>query len=94
VIPASQAADRSSRTATGPPSISPRAVLVQLTEQARFATREVYGPLADAMTEFERYSDGELELIRNFLRRGSDVLVEQAARVQDPTRRRSRGSSG
>jgi DNA-binding MarR family transcriptional regulator len=71
-----------------------RRVLVELTEQARRATREVYGPLADAMSEFERYSDAELALIRDFLRRGSDVLVEQAARVQDLTRRRRRGVSG
>jgi hypothetical protein len=68
-------------------------VLVELTEQARRATREVYGPLADAMSELDRYSDAELRLIRDFLRRGSDVLVQQAARVQDLGRRK-RGGSG
>ena len=67
-----------------------RRVLVELTDKARQATREVYGSLADAVPEFDRYTDEQLMLIRDFLRLGSDLLVVQAARVQELTRRRDR----
>jgi DNA-binding MarR family transcriptional regulator len=59
-----------------------RRVLVELTDKARQLAAEVYGPLADAMVEFERYSDEELMLIRDFLRLGSATLIAHAARVE------------
>jgi hypothetical protein len=71
-----------------------RRVLVELTDEAHRRTRDVYGPLADSMTEFERYTDAGLRLIRDFLRMGSDLLIAQAARVQDLTRRRAGEQSG
>jgi len=67
-----------------------RRVLVELTDKARQATREVFGSLADAVPEFDRYTDEQLILIRDFLRMGSDMLVVQAARVRELTRRRGR----
>jgi DNA-binding MarR family transcriptional regulator len=59
-----------------------RRILVELTEKARAATREVYGPLAQAVTEFERYTDAELELLADFLRTGSGLLLDNTERIR------------
>jgi DNA-binding MarR family transcriptional regulator len=59
-----------------------RRILVELTDQARAATQAVYGPLAGAVTEFERYTDAELELLADFLRTGSGMLLENTERVR------------
>ena len=59
-----------------------RRILVELTDRARAATRAVYGPLAQAMTQFERYTDAELELIADFLRTGSGLLLENTERIR------------
>jgi DNA-binding MarR family transcriptional regulator len=67
-----------------------RRVLVEFTEQARRAAGEVYGPFAEAVAGFADYTDAELELIREFLRRGSELLLAQAARVQELARRPGR----
>ncbi|SRR6185437_9847528 len=71
-----------------------RRVLVELTDKARQLAAEVYGPLADAMAEFERYSDEELELIRDFLRMGSATLIAHAARVDKQRQSREGGALG
>jgi DNA-binding MarR family transcriptional regulator len=59
-----------------------RRILVELTDKARAATSEVYGPLAEATTEFERYSDADLRLIADFLRAGSGLLLEHTDRIR------------
>jgi DNA-binding MarR family transcriptional regulator len=59
-----------------------RRILVELTDKARAASREVYEPLAQAMTEFERYTDAELELLADFLRTGSGLLLENTERIR------------
>jgi DNA-binding MarR family transcriptional regulator len=71
-----------------------RRVLVELTDKARQLAAEVYGPLADAMVEFERYSDEELMLIRDFLRLGSATLIAHAARVEKQRLNREGGTLG
>lgn len=71
-----------------------RRVLVELTDKARQLAGEVYGPLADAMAEFERYSDDELVLIRDFLRLGSATLIAHAARVEKQRLAREGGTLG
>ncbi len=71
-----------------------RRVLVELTDKARQLAAEVYGPLADAMVEFERYSDEELMLIRDFLRLGSATLIAHAARVEKQRLSREGGTLG
>jgi DNA-binding MarR family transcriptional regulator len=71
-----------------------RRVLVELTDQARQGASEVYGPLSEAMAEFERYSDHELRLIRDFLRMGSATLIAHAARVEKLRRARDGGDLG
>lgn len=71
-----------------------RRVLVELTDEARQRAAEVYGPLADAMVEFERYSDEELKVIRDFLRMGSAMLIAQAARVDKQRLAREGGALG
>jgi DNA-binding MarR family transcriptional regulator len=71
-----------------------RRVLVELTDQARQGASEVYGPLSEAVAEFERYSDDELRLIRDFLRMGSAMLVAHAARVDKLRRARDGGDLG
>ena len=45
-------------------------------DQARAASREIYGPMAEAVAEFERYTDAELELLTDFLRTGSGLLLD------------------
>jgi DNA-binding MarR family transcriptional regulator len=65
-----------------------RRVLVEMTGRARQVAAEVYGPLAAAMAEFERYTDDELALIRDFLRLGSETLIAHAARIEEQRRRR------
>ncbi len=59
-----------------------RRVLVQLTGKARQLASEIYGPLADEMTEFERYSDAELRLIADFQRLATATLRRHAERVE------------
>jgi DNA-binding MarR family transcriptional regulator len=71
-----------------------RRVLVELTGQARQMVEEIYGPLTEAMEQFERYSDEELMLIRDFLRQGGALLVAQAARVEKQRLSRDGGAPG
>lgn len=71
-----------------------RRVLVELTDQARQGASEVYGPLSEAMAEFEKYSDDELRLIRDFLRQGSAMLIAHADRVDKQRRARDDGDLG
>jgi DNA-binding MarR family transcriptional regulator len=70
-----------------------RRVLVELTDKARERAAEVFGPLADLMVEFDRYTDDELILIRDFLRLGSATLIAQAQRVDEQRRRREAGDA-
>jgi DNA-binding MarR family transcriptional regulator len=63
-----------------------RRVLVKLTDKARRIAGEIYGPLADEMTEFERYSDTELRLIADFLRLATTTLRRHAERVERQAR--------
>jgi DNA-binding MarR family transcriptional regulator len=71
-----------------------RRVLVELTDLARQGAGEVYGPLSEAIAEFDRYSDDELRLIRDFLRMGSASLIAHAARVGKLRRARDGGDLG
>jgi DNA-binding MarR family transcriptional regulator len=69
-----------------------RRVLVELTDKARQGAYEVYGPLSEAIGEFERYSDDELRLIRDFLRFGSATLIAHADRVEKLRQSRDSGA--
>ncbi|MGH3410997.1 MAG: MarR family winged helix-turn-helix transcriptional regulator [Streptosporangiaceae bacterium] len=71
-----------------------RRVLVELTDKARQMAEEIYGPLTEAMEHFERYSDDELRLIRDFLREGGALLVAHAARVEKRRLSRDGGAPG
>jgi DNA-binding MarR family transcriptional regulator len=66
-----------------------RRVLVEMTDRARQRAREVYGPVADTVAEFDRYTDRDLAVIRDFLEWGSDQLIAHAARVDTQRRRRT-----
>jgi DNA-binding MarR family transcriptional regulator len=66
-----------------------RRIWVELTDKARQRAADVYGPLAELMTEYNKYSDAELRLITRYLERGSELLLEQAARIEEARRRRS-----
>jgi DNA-binding MarR family transcriptional regulator len=60
-----------------------RRVLVELTEDARKATMEIYGPLAEqGYRNLEEYTDEQLEFIRDFTRRGTKLLTDHAARIR------------
>jgi DNA-binding MarR family transcriptional regulator len=65
-----------------------RRVWVELTDAARQRAAEVYGPLAENMAEFEKYSDTELNLIVRYIERGSALLLAHAARIEEMRRRR------
>lgn len=65
-----------------------RRVWVELTETARKLAMEVYGPLAEAMSEYNRYSDDDLRLITAYIERGSEFLLDLAARVEEMRQRR------
>jgi DNA-binding MarR family transcriptional regulator len=69
-----------------------RRVLVQMTAKARQIAAEVYGPLAEAIGEFERYTDDELLLITGFLRLATKELERHAERVERQAGQRGRGS--
>ena len=60
-----------------------RRVLVELTEEARRRTWEIWGPIAEAsMSGLARYSNEELLFIRDFLRSSREFLSEHLERVK------------
>jgi len=71
-----------------------RRVLVRLTAKATQVAADVYGPLAEAMVEFEHYSDGELKLIAEFLRTATQTLQQHADRVEALRRERADTGAG
>ena len=68
-----------------------RRIWVELTDKARQVAGEVYGPLVDVLAEYEKYSDEELRLITRYIERGSELLLEFAARIEEMRRRRDGG---
>jgi DNA-binding MarR family transcriptional regulator len=71
-----------------------RRILVEMTEKARQGAVEVYGPFAEALAEYESYSDADLRLITRYLERGSDLLLKNAARIEELRRHRDRVEPG
>jgi DNA-binding MarR family transcriptional regulator len=71
-----------------------RRVLVEMTDQARQRAHEIYGPVADQVADFDRYTDDELAVIRDFLEWGSGQLISHAARVDAQRRRRAADPAG
>ncbi len=71
-----------------------RRVLVELTAAARQAVWELYAPLGEGGTPWlAGHTAAELRTIRDFLRFGADLNLEQAARIRalpprEPGRRR------
>lgn len=62
-----------------------RRVLVELTDHARQRTWEIWGPIAEqADEELAHYSDAELAFIRDFLRRGREILSQHLGRIGNP----------
>lgn len=60
-----------------------RRVLVELTEEARRRTWELWGPIAEGSAgELARYSNEELLFIRDFLRSSREFLLEHLERVK------------
>jgi DNA-binding MarR family transcriptional regulator len=71
-----------------------RRILVELTEKAQQGAAEVYGPFAEFRSEYEKYSDAELRFIASYIERGSDLLLEHAARIEEMRRRRDAHGAG
>jgi DNA-binding MarR family transcriptional regulator len=64
-------------------TVDRRRVLVQLTALARRRIAELYGPMGEQGREwFEPMSDDDIRLIIGFLRYGTKVSVENAARIR------------
>jgi DNA-binding MarR family transcriptional regulator len=73
-----------------------RRAIVDLTDQAREASRGVYGPLGtEGARELERYTGDELRTIHDFLVRSSDLQRRHAGRIRasQPSTQRRRGTS-
>jgi DNA-binding MarR family transcriptional regulator len=61
-----------------------RRVLVEITPATRQANEELYAPLVEAASEqLSRYSDEELELLRDYHRASRAVTEAHAARVRE-----------
>jgi DNA-binding MarR family transcriptional regulator len=71
-----------------------RRILVELTDKARQSAAEVYGPFAGVLSEFDNYSEAELRFIARYIERGSELLLEHAARIEDMRRRRDSPGTG
>jgi DNA-binding MarR family transcriptional regulator len=73
-------------------TVDRRRVLVELTEEAHRRAEEIWGPIAeDGMGGLARYDDEELVFIRDFLRRGSELLARHLERVKALPPRREGG---
>ena len=60
-----------------------RSVIVEMTPGARHLIEAFYGPIGqEGVAELERYSDAELALLRDFLRRGRELQIRHAARIR------------
>jgi DNA-binding MarR family transcriptional regulator len=70
-----------------------RRVLVQLTDKARRVATEVYGPIIEAMDEFDRYTDDELRLLGDFLKLATTMQGRQADRVERMRAERDAGAA-
>jgi DNA-binding MarR family transcriptional regulator len=65
-----------------------RRVLVEPDEKARQRGEEIYRPFAEStIPTFDRFTDDQLEVIRDFLQAGNDFYVVQTARVEELARR-------
>jgi DNA-binding MarR family transcriptional regulator len=63
-----------------------RRVFVEITETARAAIRQTYGPLARESRELlERYTDEQLALVRDFLRADQDLSERHHHRISAGT---------
>jgi DNA-binding MarR family transcriptional regulator len=66
-----------------------RRVLAEITPETSRLVEEIYAPLASAgAQELERYSEAELALLRDFLRRGRALQEEHIERVRARLRAR------
>jgi DNA-binding MarR family transcriptional regulator len=71
-----------------------RRIQVELTERAQRAAAEVYGPFAEVLSEYDSYSDAELRFVTHYIERGSELLLEHAARIEDMRHRRESPGTG
>lgn len=60
-----------------------RRVVIELTKAAHDATEQLYGPLAAGMQWLGTLSAEQIELLRDFMRLGTKLNVENAARVRE-----------
>jgi DNA-binding MarR family transcriptional regulator len=71
-----------------------RRILVELTDKARQGAAEVYGPFVNVLSEYDKYSDAEVRFITRYIDRGSELLLEHAARIEEMRRRRDSPDTG
>jgi DNA-binding MarR family transcriptional regulator len=64
-----------------------RRILVELTDLALQGAAEVYGPFAAALAEYDKYTDAEVRFITSYIERGTDLLLQHTARIEDLPRR-------
>jgi DNA-binding MarR family transcriptional regulator len=61
-----------------------RKVLVELTDEARRRSWEVFGPMVEqAGAQFKRYSEAQLKLLREFMETGRQIMLDHAKRVHE-----------
>jgi len=71
-------------------TVDRRRVLVEMTDEAREAAWQIWGPIAEeAVAGFAAYSDDELRIILNFISGGREFLASHIARVKAMPPRRA-----
>ena len=61
-----------------------RKVVVELTEEARRRSWEIYGPIAEqGFAELSQLTDRQLKFVRDIMNRATGFLTEYAAKVRD-----------
>lgn len=60
-----------------------RGVIVEITPAAQQLIEAFYGPIGrEGIAQLEQYSDAELALLRDFLRKGRELQMRHAARIR------------
>lgn len=72
-----------------------RRVLIEVTEEARRLSWELYGPMAKGEAYLRTLTIEQLEVLRDFLNFGTEINLENAERVRSlPPRERTRRRAG
>jgi DNA-binding MarR family transcriptional regulator len=70
-----------------------RSVLVEVTPKGRSRSEQIYGPIGkEGVASLDRYTDADLQLLRDFLRAARELQERHASRISDSKRLASAAS--